>query len=130
MAEPKPREVLLNPLFNNNPIALQVLGICSALAVTTKMDTALVMCAAVIFVLAAVFATVIVIPLGTRGVGRIVGAIVAATAIVETVVSVVGLLTAVVIGGLNMIGPFGEGAETGTGGKDREAVLDAGAGPV
>ena len=31
------RKVLLDPLFNNNPIALQVLGICSALAVTTKL---------------------------------------------------------------------------------------------
>jgi len=47
MAETNTREALLDPLFNNNPIALQVLGICSALAVTTKMDTALVMCAAV-----------------------------------------------------------------------------------
>lgn len=47
----KPREVLLDPLFNNNPIALQVLGICSALAVTTKMETSVVMSAAVIFVL-------------------------------------------------------------------------------
>ena len=45
------REVLLDPLFNNNPIALQVLGICSALAVTTKMDTALVMCVALTAVL-------------------------------------------------------------------------------
>ena len=44
-------KVLLDPLIENNPIALQVLGICSALAVTTKMDTALVMCGAVIFVL-------------------------------------------------------------------------------
>lgn len=42
----KNRAVLLDPLFNNNPIALQVLGICSALAVTTKMETALVMCVA------------------------------------------------------------------------------------
>jgi len=39
----KSKEVLLDPLFNNNPIALQVLGICSALAVTTKMETAVVM---------------------------------------------------------------------------------------
>ena len=39
----KNKEVLLDPLFNNNPVALQVLGICSALAVTTKMETALVM---------------------------------------------------------------------------------------
>jgi Na+-transporting NADH:ubiquinone oxidoreductase subunit D len=45
------RDVLLDPLFNNNPIALQVLGICSALAVTTKMETSLVMAAAVVFVM-------------------------------------------------------------------------------
>jgi Na+-transporting NADH:ubiquinone oxidoreductase subunit D len=45
------KEVLLDPLFNDNPIALQVLGICSALAVTTKMETALVMSLAVIVVL-------------------------------------------------------------------------------
>ena len=46
----KTRDVLIDPLFNNNPIALQVLGICSALAVTTKMDTALVMSVDVIAV--------------------------------------------------------------------------------
>jgi len=40
------RAILLDPLFNNNPIALQVLGICSALAVTTKLDKAIVMCVA------------------------------------------------------------------------------------
>ena len=45
------REALIDPLFNDNPITLQVLGICSALAVTTKMDTALVMSVAVICVL-------------------------------------------------------------------------------
>jgi len=39
----KERKILLDPMFNNNPIALQVLGICSALAVTTKMDKAFVM---------------------------------------------------------------------------------------
>ena len=50
MADISPREALIDPLFNNNPIALQVLGICSALAVTTKMGTALVMCAAVVAV--------------------------------------------------------------------------------
>ncbi len=44
------REALLDPLFNNNPISLQVLGICSALAVTTQMSAALVMSAAVIAV--------------------------------------------------------------------------------
>ena len=39
----KTKGVIFDPLFNNNPIALQVLGICSALAVTTKLETALVM---------------------------------------------------------------------------------------
>jgi Na+-transporting NADH:ubiquinone oxidoreductase subunit D len=51
VAEPKAKDVLLDPVFNNNPIALQVLGICSALAVTTKMETSVVMCGAVLFVL-------------------------------------------------------------------------------
>ncbi|MDR7120512.1 NADH:ubiquinone reductase (Na(+)-transporting) subunit D [Rheinheimera soli] len=37
------KTVLFGPIFANNPIALQVLGICSALAVTTKMEKALVM---------------------------------------------------------------------------------------
>ena len=45
------RDVLIDPLFNNNPIAMQVLGICSALAVTTKMETSVVMAAAVVFVM-------------------------------------------------------------------------------
>ena len=43
----KTRDVLLDPLLDNNPIALQVLGICSALAVTTKVSTAFVMSLAV-----------------------------------------------------------------------------------
>jgi Na+-transporting NADH:ubiquinone oxidoreductase subunit D len=47
----KSQEALVDPLFNENPIALQVLGICSALAVTTRMDTSLVMSIAVICVL-------------------------------------------------------------------------------
>ncbi len=46
----KQSEVLVDPIFNNNPIALQVLGICSALAVTISMSQTLVMCLAVIFV--------------------------------------------------------------------------------
>lgn len=44
------KSILFDPIFNNNPIALQILGICSALAVTTKLDTALIMSLAVIFV--------------------------------------------------------------------------------
>ena len=46
----KYKEILLDPIFKNNPIALQVLGICSALAVTSKMETALVMSMALIMV--------------------------------------------------------------------------------
>ncbi len=46
----KTRSVLLAPILTNNPIAVQVLGICSALAVTTRIDKALVMGAAVILV--------------------------------------------------------------------------------
>ena len=45
------RDVLFGPIFTNNPIALQVLGICSALAVTAKMETALVMSMALTAVL-------------------------------------------------------------------------------
>jgi Na+-transporting NADH:ubiquinone oxidoreductase subunit D len=47
----KERAALIDPLFNDNPIALQVLGICSALAVTTKVETALVMSVALTVVL-------------------------------------------------------------------------------
>ncbi|MCP4931677.1 MAG: NADH:ubiquinone reductase (Na(+)-transporting) subunit D [Candidatus Marinimicrobia bacterium] len=47
----KSQQVLSDPLMNNNPITLQVLGICSALAVTVKMDTAVVMTLAVVAVL-------------------------------------------------------------------------------
>lgn len=46
------KSVLLSPIFNNNPIALQVLGICSALAVTSKLETALVMSLALTTVVA------------------------------------------------------------------------------
>lgn len=47
----KKAATFLDPLFNENPITLQVLGVCSALAVTTKLETAVVMSGAVIFVL-------------------------------------------------------------------------------
>jgi Na+-transporting NADH:ubiquinone oxidoreductase subunit D len=42
----KAKEVILDPVFNKNPIALQILGICSALAVTTSLSTTVVMCIA------------------------------------------------------------------------------------
>jgi Na+-transporting NADH:ubiquinone oxidoreductase subunit D len=40
------KAILIKPIFANNPIALQILGVCSALAVTTSLNVALVMCAA------------------------------------------------------------------------------------
>ncbi|WP_028995771.1 NADH:ubiquinone reductase (Na(+)-transporting) subunit D [Azonexus hydrophilus] len=43
MSKHTAKEVLLNPVFANNPIGLQILGICSALAVTSNLKTALVM---------------------------------------------------------------------------------------
>ncbi len=46
------KTVVLEPLVDNNPITLQILGICSALAVTTKLSTALIMGLAVIAVTA------------------------------------------------------------------------------
>lgn len=52
MADSKAKSVLVDPLVDNNPIALQILGICSALAVTTKLETSIVMAIAVIAVTA------------------------------------------------------------------------------
>ncbi|MFC0308814.1 NADH:ubiquinone reductase (Na(+)-transporting) subunit D [Gallibacterium trehalosifermentans] len=52
MANVKMKDLLLSPVVNNNPIALQILGICSALAVTTKLETAVVMAIAVSLVTA------------------------------------------------------------------------------
>jgi len=46
------KDVLLGPIFTNNPIGLQILGICSALAVTSNLGTAFVMSLAVIVVTA------------------------------------------------------------------------------
>lgn len=44
------RSILLAPVLSNNPIGVQVLGICSALAITTRVDKALVMTAGVVLV--------------------------------------------------------------------------------
>ncbi|MDX1496492.1 MAG: NADH:ubiquinone reductase (Na(+)-transporting) subunit D [Salinisphaeraceae bacterium] len=51
MAE-TPRKVLTDPLINNNPISLQILGVCSALAVTSNLVTSLIMCLALTSVVA------------------------------------------------------------------------------
>ncbi|MEC4727674.1 NADH:ubiquinone reductase (Na(+)-transporting) subunit D [Shewanella sp. D64] len=52
------RDILTSPIFANNPVAMQVLGVCSALAVSNSMKTALVMTLAVTFVL--VFSNLII----------------------------------------------------------------------
>lgn len=49
----KNRELLTNPLDSDNPITVQVLGICSALAITVKLEPAIVMSLSVLFVLGA-----------------------------------------------------------------------------
>jgi len=48
----KLKELLFDPVFKNNPIALQILGICSALAVTSSLKVTLVMCIALTLVTA------------------------------------------------------------------------------
>ncbi|WP_141731817.1 NADH:ubiquinone reductase (Na(+)-transporting) subunit D [Oligoflexus tunisiensis] len=50
MASERPLDVLFDPVFRNNPITLQILGICSALAVTNSLATSAVMALAVICV--------------------------------------------------------------------------------
>ena len=47
----KDSKLILDPLADNNPITIQVLGICSALAVTTQMKPTLTMAISVIFVM-------------------------------------------------------------------------------
>lgn len=54
----KNKAALMGPLNKNNPVIIQVLGICSALAVTSKLEPSLVMAIAVVIV--AAFANVII----------------------------------------------------------------------
>ena len=52
------RQVLFEPVIDNNPITLQVLGVCSALAVTVKLAPSLIMCVALTFVITCASAAV------------------------------------------------------------------------
>ena len=54
----KNKEIFLSPLGLNNPVSVQVLGICSALAVTSKLEPALVMGLSVVIITA--FSNVII----------------------------------------------------------------------
>lgn len=55
---PKNKQILFNPLGKDNPITIQMLGICSALAVTAKLEPSIVMGISVVVVLA--FSNVII----------------------------------------------------------------------
>ena len=55
---PENKKVIFNPLSKNNPVIIQVLGICSALAVTAKLEPACVMALSVTVIIA--FANVII----------------------------------------------------------------------
>jgi Na+-transporting NADH:ubiquinone oxidoreductase subunit D len=61
MAEPRPHDALFDPIFERNPILLLLLGICSALAVTTRLETALAMSLSVIAVMVGSSVTLAVI---------------------------------------------------------------------
>lgn len=52
MAEQTPKQILLDPILENNPITFQILGLCSSLAVTTNLNTSIVMAIAVTLVTA------------------------------------------------------------------------------
>ncbi len=45
------KKILIDPLDDNNPISIQVLGICSALAVTIKLEPTIIMAISVVFVM-------------------------------------------------------------------------------
>lgn len=61
MAEPEAKKIFLDPVLESNPITLQILGLCSALAVTTNLNTSVVMAVAVTLVTACSSAAVAMI---------------------------------------------------------------------
>lgn len=63
MAEQPPKQILLDPVLENNPITFQILGLCSSLAVTTNLNTSIVMAIAVTLVTACSSAAVALIRL-------------------------------------------------------------------
>mgnify|MGYP001265844156 CR=1 FL=1 len=72
MSEQPPRQILLDPVLENNPITFQILGLCSALAVTTNLNTSIVMAIAVTLVTACSSAVVAFIRLQIPGSIRII----------------------------------------------------------
>ncbi len=79
------RKFVMDPLDDDNPVTIQVLGICSALAVTVKMEPTLIMSIAVVFVI--VFANLIISLIRNLVPGRI--RIIVQLGIIATLVTVV-----------------------------------------
>ena len=88
-------KVLLEPLLNRNPVTLHILGVCSALAVTTSLSTALVMSAAVTSVMAVSNASISLI---RRHIPRSIRIIVQITIIASLVILVDQVLKAYAFG--------------------------------
>lgn len=79
------RKFVIDPLDDDNPVTIQVLGICSALAVTVKMEPTLIMSIAVVFVI--VFANLIISLIRNLVPGRI--RIIVQLGVIATLVTVV-----------------------------------------
>lgn len=79
------RHIVSDPLSEDNPITIQVLGICSALAITIKMEPTLVMSIAVVFVI--VFSNLIISVMRNLVPGRV--RIIVQLAVVATLVTLV-----------------------------------------
>ncbi len=79
------RKFVMDPLDDDNPVTIQVLGICSALAVTVKMEPTLIMSIAVVFVI--VFSNLIISLIRNLVPGRI--RIIVQLGVIATLVTVV-----------------------------------------
>tara|TARA_Y100001972_G_scaffold113042_1_gene147313 strand:+ start:3150 stop:3824 length:675 start_codon:yes stop_codon:yes gene_type:complete len=85
MLSKRRRKILSDPLNEDNPITVQVLGICSALAITIKMEPTIVMSIAVVFVI--VFSNLIISLIRNLVPGRV--RIIVQLAVIATLVTLV-----------------------------------------
>lgn len=97
------KKIMADPLNEDNPITIQVLGICSALAVTVKMEPTLVMSIAVVFVI--VFSNLIISVMRNLIPGRV--RIIVQLAVIATLVTLVSeVLKAYVYDMYKVLGAF------------------------
>ncbi|MBC8257058.1 MAG: NADH:ubiquinone reductase (Na(+)-transporting) subunit D [Candidatus Marinimicrobia bacterium] len=89
--EKKAKAIISDPMVDNNPITKQILGICSALAVTVKMEQAVVMSLALTFVLVC---SNVIISLLRKGIPRKIRIIVQLTVIASLVILIDQILKA------------------------------------